>query len=289
MADVVTNGVRLNVVTMGEGGLTLVFVHGLLLDNHASFYMTLAPGLAKRARVVLYDLRGHGLSEQPRSGYTVTDMTADLAGLVEAVSPASPVVVVGHSYGGYVAMRFAVTHAARVAGLVLIEAHTGIVEFGRQLGETLALTGAARDRKIEELFGNWLARHRARGIDQEGADADAALGTDAQATVKLVQRLRRRRKSSLVATAQRLHGETTFATDIAASETLDEAALARVTCPVLALFGEHSDLRPGGKALAERLPNCRLLVVPGGEHGIMFQATAYVRDAMTTWIDEVLR
>ncbi len=292
MADVAANGVRLNVVTLGEGAPTLVFVHGLLLDNHSSFYMSIAPGLAKHARVVLYDLRGHGRSEQPRDGYRIEDMVEDLAGLVAAVAPGERVVVVGHSFGGLIALRYAVRHPARVAGLVLVEAHAGVAELGEQMAQTLTLTGDARDAKIVELFGNWLARHGARGqrdaagvLSLEGAPQTA----DGQATLKFAGRIQRRRKSALVVTAERLRDETSFVADVRATGALADAELARVACPVLAFYGERSDIRPQGEALARAVPACRLEIVPGAEHGVLFQATAFVRDTTIAWLAAGMR
>ena len=85
MPDVVARGLRFNVVRMGRGDPVLVLVHGLLIDNHASFYMSIAPALSKHASVVLYDLRGHGNSGQPPSGYGTDDMAADLAGILDAL------------------------------------------------------------------------------------------------------------------------------------------------------------------------------------------------------------
>src|SRR6185369_396766 len=101
--------------------------------------MSIAPAIAKRARVLLYDLRGHGRSEQPPSGYTIDDMVDDLRGLVDAEAADQPVVVVGHSFGGHVALRFALRHRDRTAALILLEAHSGVAEFGAQMAQTLAL------------------------------------------------------------------------------------------------------------------------------------------------------
>ena len=97
---------RFNVLTLGDAGPTLVFVHGVMIDNLSSFYLSIAPALAKAARVILYDLRGHGRSEQPPSGYTTDDMADDLDGILAALDLPDPrVIVVGHSFGGYIALR----------------------------------------------------------------------------------------------------------------------------------------------------------------------------------------
>ncbi len=133
------------------------------------------------------------------------------------MAPGARVVVVGHSFGGFVALRFALRHPALVAGLVLIEAHAGLAELGAQMAQTLMLTGEARDAKIVELFGDWLARHSARGRIDAAAVAAGELSADGEATLKFAGRISRRRGSALVATAERLRDATTFVADIAAT------------------------------------------------------------------------
>lgn len=285
MADVLARGTRFNVVRMGAGDAVVVFVHGLPLDNHSSFFMTLAPEAAKHARVVLYDLRGHGRSEQPRSGYSGADMAADLAAIVDAIGE-DRVIVVGHSFGGYVALRFAADHPDRVQGLVLLDAQSGVAEIGERIAASMTLEGEARDQKIKELFGDWLARHAARGhVDLDAIDLDD-LDADGRATAKFAGRLTRRRHSPMVETATRLRDETTFVRDIAGTAPIDDATLARITCPTLALYGAISDLRPEGERLARVMPSCRLVIVPDCAHGILFHATAFVREHVVGAIRE---
>src|SRR5204863_9561465 len=97
MADVVAGGVRHHVQRLGARGpgRTVVFVHGLVMDNLSSFYFTLANPAAETADVILYDLRGHGMSERPAAGYTVAQLVADLAGLLAALDVTRPVQLVG--------------------------------------------------------------------------------------------------------------------------------------------------------------------------------------------------
>src|SRR6266478_4331964 len=104
MADVVANGVRHHVQRLGHprrDDHTVVFVHGLVMDNLSSFYFTLANPVAATADVVLYDLRGHGMSERPPTGYRVADLVADLAALLDALA-LPRVALVGNSFGGLV-------------------------------------------------------------------------------------------------------------------------------------------------------------------------------------------
>ncbi len=295
MPDIHARGVRFNVLTMGDAGPTLVFVHGVMIDNLSSFYLSIAPALAKAARVILYDLRGHGRSEQPPSGYTTDDMADDLDGILAVLDLPDPrVIVVGHSFGGYIALRFATRRPERVAGLVLLEAHSGMADFGAQMEQTMALAGEERNELVRKLFGHWLTKHAARGHgDSATADAEPvagaqvdpdALDADARSTVAMVGRLQRRRRSPLVDTAQRLAEATSFGRDVAAAMPLADAAIAAIAVPVLALYGAQSDLVPDGERLARLLPRCELRLIDGCAHGILFHATAEVREAMLAWL-----
>jgi pimeloyl-ACP methyl ester carboxylesterase len=233
---------------------TVVFVHGLVMDNLSSFYFTLANPAAETADVVLYDLRGHGLSERPARGYAVADFVAELAGLLDAIGIAHPVQLVGNSFGGTVALAFAAAHPARVAGVVLIDAHDGAAGFSAQMAATLRLAGDARDAKIADSFQHWLGRHSER------------------------------KRNRLARAAEALVEGTSLVADLAASPPLDAAALGEVRAPVLALYGEASDVIARGRALAAALPACELVVLPGCTHSVLWEATAEVRRRVVAWL-----
>jgi esterase len=112
-------GARLHVQTLGNGPRTVVLAHGLFA-NIALWYFSLAPALAREHRVVLYDLRGHGLSSRPERGYGLQTMRDDLAAVIAATSD-EPVSLVGFSYGAAIAARYACDHPDRVEALVLVE------------------------------------------------------------------------------------------------------------------------------------------------------------------------
>jgi pimeloyl-ACP methyl ester carboxylesterase len=69
---------------------------------------------------VAYDLRGRGDSDKPGAGYSLTAHGRDLAGLLDRLALRSAVLM-GHSLGAAIALRFAVTHPTRVRKLVLID------------------------------------------------------------------------------------------------------------------------------------------------------------------------
>lgn len=257
MADVTVRGVRLHVQRLGTSAAarTAVFVHGLVMDNLSSFYFTLATPAAATGEVVLYDLRGHGRSERPATGYRVDDQVADLAALLDALAIDHPVALVGNSFGGLIALAFASAHPARVRTLVLIDAHDGTEGTAAQMTATLGLRGEARDAKIAESFASWLGRHSER------------------------------KRTRLADGARALVEDTTLVADLGASPPCTAADLARIDVPVLALYGEHSDVRARGEALARTLARCTLEIVPGCTHSILWEATALVRARTVAWLE----
>jgi pimeloyl-ACP methyl ester carboxylesterase len=68
--------------------------------------------------VTAYDLRDHGASDVPDSGYTSADMAADLRNL-HAVQGLNPALLVGYSFGAVIAMYSAVSYPDMVRGLIL--------------------------------------------------------------------------------------------------------------------------------------------------------------------------
>jgi len=279
LASVVARGVRFNVQRLGSGERLLVLLHGLVFDNLSSWYFTAAARLANRHSVLLYDLRGHGLSEQPPTGYTLDDMALDLAAILDEVGESRRVTLVGNSFGGLVALWFARRFPDRVDSLVLVESPLADTGYGRRMSETLALEGDARDRKIAEMFGDWLARH----------ELDGRLGQDATKFKGIADRSLARRRKPMMRVAERLVQGTSLAADIAHTPGLTSAEVAEIGCPVLAVYGEDSDTRDQGEAIAAALPHCRLEIVPGAEHFVLLHGTEELCDRIEAWLDELER
>jgi pimeloyl-ACP methyl ester carboxylesterase len=98
-------------------GSTVVLLHGL--GSSAGHWLPTARRLARRHRVVLVDLPGHGESAMPAP----FSLDRAVEALDQALASESrvPVVLVAHSIGGLVATAEALEHPRRIRGLVLVE------------------------------------------------------------------------------------------------------------------------------------------------------------------------
>src|SRR6266849_1747878 len=75
----------------------VILVHGITSSSLS--WVRVGPRLAGRARVIAVDLKGHGDSDRPPSGYRLTDQADEVAGLCAALN-LGQVSVIGHSWGG---------------------------------------------------------------------------------------------------------------------------------------------------------------------------------------------
>ena len=101
-------------------GPVLVLLHGM--SSNALFWTRVAGQLQNR-HVVALDLRGHGHSDRPSSGYTAARMAADIASAIQALHLGA-VVVVGHSWGAAVGLVLSSQWPDLASALVLVDGPT---------------------------------------------------------------------------------------------------------------------------------------------------------------------
>ncbi len=258
MAEVTANGLVFHVMELRDQDAqpgtrpAVVMLHGLVADNLSSYYYTIANPVAQIADVHLYDLRGHGRSEMPATGYTVADNVDDLDALLTQWGLADRTVhLVGNSFGGVIALAFADRFPERVASLFLIEAHFPIEGWGEHMAGSLALASFGLDEAVAQ---KWMA-------DQQGE--------------RKLKRLARR--------AQTLFLETSLIDDLNREKPVTHEALAAIRCPVFAVYGEESDILDRARDLERHVPDIELHVVAGVAHSVLTDADALVRDHARRW------
>lgn len=122
-----TNGVRLRAVVEGQGPL-VVFVHGFP-ESWYSWRHQIGPVVAAGFTACAIDVRGYGGSDKPRpvEAYDMETLVADVAGVIEALSPNERAVLVGHDWGAPIVWSTALTRPDRVRAVAgLSVPYTGI-------------------------------------------------------------------------------------------------------------------------------------------------------------------
>ena len=277
--DMPANGTMLHTVTLGSGAPVVVIHGGPGLDHGY-----LLPGMARLAatnRVILYDQRGVGGSPAPLDSASITmdNYLADLDGLRVALGM-EKLNLVGHSFGGLIALLYAIRYADRVASLVLVNTvepgkRYGREQADRQRGRRTPADSAriaalmagegfrSRDRLVfERLF--WLSF---RSTFSNPALADRLEIHLAEATAK---------NGSTV--ARLLVGP------LGAYDYWDD--LGSIRARVLIIHGED-DAIPVSMAedLSRRIPGARLLPVGNAGHFPYIEAPDVVFDAITRFVD----
>jgi pimeloyl-ACP methyl ester carboxylesterase len=112
------NGVALYYQLSGQAGPPLAMVHGAWWSHRS--WEVVAPGLAKYARLLTYDRRGHSASERPEGPFRIRDDVSDLAELIEQLELA-PAWVAGVSSGANVVLRLASERPELLRGAIVHE------------------------------------------------------------------------------------------------------------------------------------------------------------------------
>jgi pimeloyl-ACP methyl ester carboxylesterase len=229
-----SDGARIAFTEAGSGEVTLLFVHGWRADH--TVWHDLIAALSPLMRTLAVDLRGSGGSHAAGGPYNLDRYAADLRELVDALA-LGRVVLVGHSMGATIALRFAVDDAAATRGLVLIAP----VPAG---GAGFSAKGAAYLRATVEdpaATKSWLSRTLA-------AQSDAAT----------LDRLCRAAAATARDVALECFDSWAFA-DFAEQTT-------KISAPVLVIAPALDAPEVAERKVAALLPNARYIVLPDSAH-----------------------
>lgn len=283
------DGVPLDVSIRGSRGPTVVFCHGFTVDWH--FWEPQIAALDGHARVVTWDQRGHGRSGWGEAAHGTVDQTGrDLAAVVDAVAPTSPVVLVGHSMGGMSILALARQRpewfGTRVVGAFLVATSAGdLVRQGpvglahgvaRRLGVLpTVMAGARLAAPLADLLpwrDSWLGRWTIRRLLFTAAATDADV-RDAQTV------------------SERLPlavGQAFGASLLDHDESAAVHVLARV--PVVVVVASRDRLTPaahGHRILDAIGPTARLVEVPDAAHAVSVTHHEVVDEALVDLVHGV--
>ncbi len=267
-----TGGHTLSTFLFGQGP-PVVLLHGLGASKVS--YLPLLPALARRYRVVVPDLPGHGESSKPRAAYTPAYFARAVLALMDQVG-ADRSALVGNSMGGRVALEVAAAAPARVSAMALLDPAAAGLPFplyARILGMLPTGVGAVpvplRKRAvvfgIRRLFADPGRLPRAAYL--AGADEFIRIYRHGRARVALLSAIR-----GLMADGSDHFWE----------------RMAEVDVPTLILWGGDDRLVPArlGRRLAATLPRARLVVLPGVGHVPQFEVPEETRRLVLGFLDE---
>ncbi len=246
---------------IGDAEETLVLIQGLGMPGRV--WDALAVEIAAQGfRVILPDNRGVGLSSVPTPPYDLPTMADDVRAVLDAANVERPLIA-GSSMGGMIAQHFALRHAARLSGLLLISTTCGLPH-GKFLNPQairllLKTTLMARRANEEDFIQLLLHQDNAHRFDDFfGRLEEVFRETPTRRRAYLGHLLAATRHS----TGGRLH---------------------QIALPTRVVAGEDDFLIPpaNSEIIASKIPGARLRFVDGAGHVLPFERP----DAL---IDEIL-
>ncbi len=266
MPKALVNGIHLHYLQVGDADARedLVMLHGLA-SNMAFWYFHYAHEFSQRFRMTLLDLRGHGGSDMPRSGYAPAQLADDVGALLDHLG-IGQAHFVAHSFGGTVTLHHARRRPGAVLSLVLADSHVP------GLGGRAAPGTWAHGRVIQPV----LQRH---GIDLDTDDPHFGFRM-----LEIMARLRLRDRA-VPPDLMRLFGpvmdkfgqrtasqwlellETTTAErDFLESKSLSADDLRAFDFPICAIYGEASHARRTGDELCKLWPDAEFRLMRSAGH-----------------------
>jgi proline iminopeptidase len=280
----VLNGVRLYYRVAGKpigrtGRTTtpVVFLHGGPGYNSYSFATLAGPGLEQQLQMVYLDQRGCGRSERPwTQAYSIETLVEDIEALRHRLGAAS-IALIGHSFGGALALEYAVRHPEHVARMVLVGGFS----------DGPASVRVWRDR-LESSDPAALSRTSSPATVQQNSSADSdRVCSEAKANMALVnqangkngkaffdhlqfvdQKIREKQDAVDAASGLKNTGELSSALFSGGLACYRFTQHSRVTMPVLVIGGRHDGaigIRPL-RDLASKLPHATFLEYEHSAH-----------------------
>jgi len=259
MSIIRVNGVNLFYKESGSGPETIFFSHGLLMD-HTMFEPQRAV-FEKQYRVIAYDHRAQGQSEDIGRGYDMSTIADDAALLIRALK-ADPCHFAGLSMGGFAGMRVAAHHPELIRTLTLMNTTATREKLPNRLrynmlAQMVKIIGPAPFTPIavKELFG-----HSTRQNPEKRAMLDAW-------TAKL-----RARPKNIAPPLQAVMNR----------RQLRAEEMAAIQCPTLIITGEDDTAQPphNSASLISGIRGARHVNIPGAGHSSSLEQPDAVIAAM---------
>jgi 3-oxoadipate enol-lactonase len=243
MKTVQVHGVSLAAVDRGSGRPVLL-VHGFPLDH--SMWDAQISALAGHCRVIAPDLRGFGRSEVTDGTLTMEQFADDLAGLLDALGVAEPVVYCGLSMGGYIGWQFYRKYASRLQGMILCDT--------RAIADS-SEGRAARQEMIDRVLADGPEPVAQAMIPKLLSPSTVASHPEIAAAVRRMVLANDRRGLAAAIRGMRDRPDCT-------------SLLPEIRCPCLVVVGKHDAISTleEMRTIAAKIPGAKLVTIAGAAH-----------------------
>ncbi len=248
VASLTVGDINIDYRSFGRG-LPVVLIHGLACGKRMWFHQVRA--LSGRCRVIVFDQRGHGLTDAPDdpARYSAGHLVRDLAGLLDGLG-LDRVALVGFSMGGGPALALAARMPERVSHLVLADVGAG----------------ADDGWKIQWLAQRWVAFAQREGVDAMVADM---LRSELFKVYANRAPRFRRHMAGLIRATPPIGLRHTLSEVLGKRKSLFRMteALKLVKVPTLVMLGQHDYLcRSSSRLLADTIPGAAFSRIAGSGH-----------------------
>jgi len=253
--------VRTHAELEGEGP-PIVMIHGI--GASTASWAGLVPLLRDRFACLAYDLRGHGRSAVAPGRTELDDYVDDLTALFDERGLAGAHLA-GHSLGGVIAQAFALRHPERTKSVILVS--TAACRTPEEREAILALARTVEREGAAFIMEHAMARWFTPEFQAAHPEAIA------------------RRKAGVLATDPAAFAA---AFRIYAESDLGDA-LHSIAAPTLILTGENdvgSNPRIA-RAMAERIPDAEVEILPELRHAVLLEAPALVADRIAAFVTRI--
>jgi pimeloyl-ACP methyl ester carboxylesterase len=261
--------------TIAGDGPPLLLLHGI--GSSRDTWRPVLPALARHFTVVAPDLLGHGDSAKPRADYSIGGFANGMRDLL-GVLGMERATVVGHSFGGGVAMQFAYQFPERTERVVL-EASGGLGREVTPLLRALTLPGARQLLAGLDLLPGGV---QVRLVEQLARLLPSGpLASDMDEVAKVVEGFRGR-----AARTAFLHVLSHVIDWRGQIITMRDRAYLAQGMPILVIWGEGDNVLPVSHATAavESMPDARLVTVAGVGHFVHVERPAEFSGAVLDFV-----
>jgi pimeloyl-ACP methyl ester carboxylesterase len=261
-----SDGISLHAEAHGEG-VPLV-LSCALCTTRENWRGQVEPLVAAGARVILWDYRGHGLSDAPDDpgAYHLDQVLDDLTRVLAWAAPGVPAILGGLSFGGLASLHLALRRPELARGLLLVDTGPGFKNPEAQ----------ARWETMVERTASFVERKDLRAF-VEGKASATTIGSDPDRPAA--------RPAAEAIAAQTPHGIAHFARRVAgpATPVIDE--LEHIDLPALVVIGEKDDAyQRAADVMEARLPRARRVTIPGAGHIVNIDAPELFDRAVADFI-----